>query len=160
MSNRVDLIINNKVFLLNYNKIVEFEKDRIFCKHDMDHLLNVARIMVIKNFESYEFPYQKDIIYAIALLHDIGRAMQYECGIPHDIAGGDLCSQILKDCDYSDEEIDLIKDSIIKHREEERDNDLASLLYFADKKSRSCFVCPSRDLCNWSDDKKNTGIEI
>ncbi len=35
------------------------------------------------------YPVSKELIYCTALLHDIGRARQYEDGTPHDEAGCD-----------------------------------------------------------------------
>ena len=49
----------------------------------------------------------KDIIYATALLHDLGRADQYEKGISHEEAGAILAEEILTDCGYTREERSL-----------------------------------------------------
>ena len=48
------------------------EKGRIFCRHTMEHFLDTARLMYIYNLEDGA-PVKKDIIYAAALLHDLGR---------------------------------------------------------------------------------------
>lgn len=47
------------------------KKDRIFCGHDMGHLLDVARLAWIFNLEANQ-EISKERIYAAALLHDIG----------------------------------------------------------------------------------------
>ena len=77
---RVDRIIRNETFIWNMKKLLRLEQERIYCRHDMDHLLSVARIAYIKALEE-RIPVSKELIYAAALLHDIGRAAQYETGI-------------------------------------------------------------------------------
>ena len=52
----------------------------------MSHLLDVARIAYIRNLEK-GYGFRKDVIYAAAVLHDIGKALQYEEKVPHEIAG-------------------------------------------------------------------------
>ncbi|MBK5200341.1 MAG: HD domain-containing protein [Spirochaetaceae bacterium] len=160
MLDRVNLILKNKDFIKYYNNIIAFESDRIFCKHDMEHILNVARIMIIKDGEYSKPPVDKDIIYALAVLHDLGRAIQYASGIDHNIAGGQLAKEILPQCNYNNEEIELISSRIINHNKIQATSYLSHLLHYADKLSRNCFVCSAKDLCNWSDEKKNIGIEI
>ena len=61
------------------------EQDRIFCRHDTTHFLDVARIAYIENLEN-GLGLAKEEIYAAALLHDIGRHLQYTRGIPHEQA--------------------------------------------------------------------------
>ena len=46
------------------------EKERIFCRHGMEHLLDVARIAYITNLEE-GLGIEKDVIYAAGLLHDV-----------------------------------------------------------------------------------------
>ena len=38
----------------------------------------------------------KDVVYAAALLHDVGRAEQYATGEDHDVAGARIAGEILK----------------------------------------------------------------
>jgi len=57
----------------------------------------VARISYLMILEK-RLPVSKDIIYATALLHDLGRADQYEKGISHEEAGAILAEEILTDC--------------------------------------------------------------
>ena len=42
----------------------------------------------------------RELIYATALLHDIGRAEQYLHDIPHDIAGTEIAREILADLNF------------------------------------------------------------
>ena len=69
----------------NMEHLAEYEKNRIFCRHGMDHLMDVARIAYIENLEK-NCGISKEIIYGAALLHDIGRYLQYTEGIPHERA--------------------------------------------------------------------------
>ena len=60
----------------------------------MSHLLDVARIAYIRNLEK-GYGFRKDVIYAAAVLHDIGKALQYEEKVPHEIAGERIAGEIL-----------------------------------------------------------------
>ena len=77
--------------------ITQLEASREFCRHDVTHFLDVARLAWIENLER-GLGVSKEEIYAAALLHDIGRHLQYEKGIPHDEASVQLGGQILSDC--------------------------------------------------------------
>ena len=103
----------------------------------------------------------KERIYAAALLHDIGRHIQYENGTPHQIAGLPIAEQILTDCGFYSEEMKEILYAIENHRNKEmlKRNDLAGILYRADKMSRCCFGCRAEKECNWSTEKKNMEIQ-
>ena len=103
----------------------------------------------------------KERIYAAALLHDIGRHIQYENGTPHQIAGLPIAEQILTDCGFYPEEVKEILYAIENHRNKEmlKRNDLAGILYRADKMSRCCFGCRAEKECNWSTEKKNMEIQ-
>lgn len=157
---RVNRIIRHPLWTGALLQIEELEKDRRFCRHDLDHFLHVARMAYIENLEqSLDIP--KEHIYAAALLHDIGRGLQYEKGIPHDQASAALAQGILTDCGFGEEEKGAIIDAICAHRRPEtaKGNDLPGLIYRADKKSRNCFHCPAEKECNWSREKKNTYIK-
>ena len=77
---KVNAILNNRTYKEYLNKLAQLEKDRIFCNHNMEHFLDMARIAYIMVLEE-GLLYSKEIIYAIGLLHDIGRVKQYEEGI-------------------------------------------------------------------------------
>lgn len=79
------------------------EADRRFCRHGMQHLIDTARLAYLFALESSaDLP--KDVIYAAALLHDIGRAEQYRNGTPHDVAGCAAAEPILAECGFAEEE--------------------------------------------------------
>ena len=157
---RVDRIIRNETFIWNMKKLLRLEQERIYCRHDMDHLLSVARIAYIKALEE-RIPVSKELIYAAALLHDIGRAAQYETGIPHDRAGVGIAEEILRDCGFTGDEQAEILSAISCHRSKDAAEEslLGTLIYDADKKSRACFMCKAQASCNWPMEKKNYNIK-
>ena len=157
---RINRIISHALWRENMEKIRKFEKTRIFCCHDVDHLLDVARLAYIEVLEK-QLPIPRETIYAAALLHDLGRAEQYEIGTPHDAAGAALAERILKDCDFSKEERQEIIAAISGHRKAEtgEDRQLSGVLYRADKSSRQCLFCDAQAECNWSEEKKNLQLK-
>lgn len=153
---RIDKILNHDLFK-RYCKENEWEeRERIFCHHDTQHFLEVARLAWILNLEE-EAGIQKELIYAAALLHDIGRHLQYRDKTPHEKASAVLAPAILKDCGFTEQETKAIVSAIETHRKEavrER-KDLNGLLYRADKLSRPCYFCKQEQACNWKQGKKN-----
>ena len=100
------------------------------------------------------------MIYAAALLHDIGRWRQYEKNIPHEEASAALAADILEDTAFSKEAIGQILAAIGSHREKmEMETDrFAYLLYESDKKSRICWLCEAQDMCYWPETQKNRTV--
>ena len=158
---RVNKIWRQPVWKQQMEHLAEYEKNRIFCRHGMDHLMDVARIAYIENLEK-NCGISKEIIYGAALLHDIGRYLQYTEGIPHEKAGEDLAEEILKDSGFTGEEQIEILEAIARHRDKDigEDSRLAGILYRADKKSRICGFCTAEPECNWSEEKKNRLISV
>ena len=140
-------------------QIRKLEQDRIFCRHDIAHCLDVARLAYLENLEKH-LRLEKELIYAAALLHDIGRHRQYLEGIPHEQGSAALARSILADCGYSPTEQEEIVSAILRHRlpETGAQNDLAGLLFRADKASRLCMFCGAAEACNWSLEKKNKSL--
>ena len=157
---RVNQIYDHPIFQKKYRALQEAEKDRMFCKHTLEHFIDVARLMYIFSLE-HHLSISKEAIYAMALMHDIGRIDQIEKGIPHEQAGADLCDVILPDCGFTKEETDTIKASILHHRNAVNDkkNPYYEMLYWADKKSRNCYACEMQEECNWDEGKMNLKIE-
>ena len=112
---RIDQILSHPVFREQFALLQEAEKDRIFCRHTMEHFLDVARLMYIYNLED-QAGFSKEMIYAAGLLHDIGRYEQMEKGTPHHLAGARLAERILTDCDFSLTEQKSILAAIRSHR--------------------------------------------
>ena len=67
---RVNKIWRHPVWKQHMEHLAEYEKNRIFCRHGIDHLMDVARIAYIENLEK-NCGISKEIIYGAALLHDI-----------------------------------------------------------------------------------------
>lgn len=159
VNDRINRILNHDLFIECINKNEIEEKDRKFCRHNMGHFLDVARLAMIFNLqEQLDIP--RDIIYAAALLHDIGRFKQYQDGIPHEKASAALAPEILVDCGYDDKETCVIVSAINNHRNADikEETSLNGLLYRADKMSRSCFACSAEKECDWKADKKNLSL--
>ena len=157
---RVNQICRHPLWTESVDKIRELERDRIFCKHDVAHCLDVARLAYLENLEK-QLGLEQGLIYAAALLHDIGRHLQYLEGLPHEQGSAELARSILTDCGYSPAEQEEIVSAILRHRLPETglQNDLAGLLYRADKASRLCIFCGAAEACNWSQEKKNMSLK-
>ena len=104
---RVNKILNHPTYKTLLEELSRLEKDRFFCKHSLEHFLDVARIAYINVLER-GLSYKKEIIYAIALLHDIGRVEEYKNGISHDIASVKIAEEIL--IEINEEDLNLYKD--------------------------------------------------
>ena len=158
---RVNSICSHPLWKSCVSKIRDLEKERIFCCHDTSHFLDVARIAWIENLEK-RLAISREMIYAAAMLHDIGRHLQYMQGVPHDEGSVSIASDILKDSGFDEKEQTEILSAIRMHRNPDaasRD-DLAGIIYRADKKSRICAFCSASDKCNWSESKKNMKITV
>ena len=156
-TNRISLIWRHPLYQKHCEKIQELEKDRIFCRHTPEHFLDVARLMYIYSLEN-KLNLSREIIYATALLHDIGRARQYEKGISHDEAGAQLAEQILTELGFTEQEKKAVVSAICGHRKGTAQTPLGELIYTADKRSRNCFLCEAEPECYWSPEKKNMKI--
>lgn len=153
---RITNILNHDLFCYHLARNEEAEKDRIFCRHDLAHFFDVARIGTLMDLED-ESGIGKELIYAAALLHDLGKHMQYEDKIPHELAGAPIAAAILKDSGFDEDEIKIITEAILSHRNSsvQKEHTLSGILYRADKASRTCFHCPARKECDWDEEKKN-----
>lgn len=144
-----------------YRQLQEAEQGRKFCCHSAEHFLDVARIAYIQNLEE-GLGIRREVLYAAALLHDIGKALQYKERIPHEIASAEIAGTILNDLgdEFSKEEKAAILQAIRGHRSSRNgQTDLERLLYESDKKSRLCFICPAEAECNWEQAKKNMEVD-
>ena len=159
MMERVDAILSHPVFLEKLGRTAGLERDRAFCRHGLDHFLDVARIAYMLHLEAGDnSEFRKELIYAAALLHDIGRARQYEDGTPHEEESARIAAGILPGCGFDEAETALILDAILSHRSGsvgERPG-LAGLIYRADKLSRCCVLCNTKADC----DSKNINAKL
>lgn len=161
---RVNAIWKHPVYQEYYRRLEELEKDRIFCRHQMTHLLDVARIARIRSLER-GLELDPEVIYAAAVLHDIGKSLQYEEKIPHEAVGVKIAGEILDSLPernrFTEEEKKMILTAIQGHRRLREDPEpLERLLYESDKASRMCFACPAEEKCDWSREKKNMEIRV
>ncbi len=154
---RIDKILSNEQFREYLKKTAEYEKDRIYCPHNIEHALDTARIAYIKSLETGA-KVSKEIIYAAALIHDIGRCRQYEDGTPHEIASVMLGRGILQRCGFDAAEIDEILTAVSEHRAAGKRSELGELLSFADDVSRMCMLCGARATCKWK--KEDMNMEV
>lgn len=122
-------------------RLEDFESDRVFCRHNLEHFVSVARIAYIHALEncllnesgtlccdaekveisklgkeSYRFLISKDLIYFTSLLHDIGRVFEYEKGISHDEASAEIAMKFLEKSTFNEAQKKLILDCIKEHR--------------------------------------------
>ncbi|MFZ5969377.1 MAG: HD domain-containing protein [Bacillota bacterium] len=147
--------------ILNHPKYVEYmdlngaaELDRLYCHHDMQHMLDVARVAYIMALEQ-KLDIPKDVIYATALLHDIGRWKQYKDKSDHAAVGAVLAEEILTSCGFDEHEVHLMQDAIRNHRKgKDLHSDLSRIIYKSDKMSRLCIQCIAKDDCKRFDDGK------
>lgn len=143
----VDRLLKNNKYIECLNYINELEKNRIYCKHNINHLVNVARIAYIIVLEN-NLNISKEIIYVTALLHDIGRWRQYLYNEDHALASAEIANNILNDLNFNGD-INTITLAIKEHRKElAHGNQLSNVLYKSDKLSRLCFICNAQNTCN------------
>lgn len=153
-------ILKNKKFRDILSKINLAEKDRIYCNHGIDHLLDVARSAYILNLENgLDIP--KEVIYGAALIHDIGRYKQYSENINHHTAGAEIAREILPECGYTDDEVNEIANAVESHRlAADRAETLSDIIAIADKRTRLCMMCSATDTCKWNENEKNMDIVL
>ena len=157
---RINQILYHPLFKIYMEANAVKEQGRIFCRHNMSHVLDVARIAYILNMEE-EHQVSKDMIYAAALLHDIGRHVQYETGEKHAYVSARLAPEILRNCGFEKDEIAEIVDAIYHHSDKTEidDKGLRTLIAKADRTSRACFACQAAEECKWSEERKNCEIK-
>jgi HD superfamily phosphodiesterase len=143
---RVNEILRDETYNEYLQKIERLEDDRIFCRHDLPHFLDVCRIAWILNLEQ-GLNLDRELIYAAGLLHDIGRWVQYETGEKHDLASERLSGAILDRCGFTEDEIAQIKKAIRNHRKLKDGDILCRIIFESDKLSRNCFCCPAAAQC-------------
>ena len=161
---RVNAIFRHPLYQRYYRRLEEAEQGRIFCRHQMTHLMDVARIAYIRSLEE-GLGLDREVIYAAAVLHDIGKVLQYEEGLPHEITGEKIAAEILDglagENAFSETEKTMILTAIRGHRKlRDEPEVLERLLYESDKASRMCFACPAEPQCDWNEEKKNKEIRI
>jgi len=153
---RIARLVAHPDYIRYCSETERLERKRIYCKHDMEHFLSVARIAALLNWEEGE-GVAKEQIYAAALVHDIGRFQQYLDGTPHELESARLAEPLLRDAGYAPAEREEILTAVALHRKGGGVG-LSDLLFRADKLSRPCYACPAEPSCNWDAAKKNRNI--
>ncbi len=158
---RVNRILADIEYIGLVNQIENLERERIYCLHGFEHFLSVARIATILN-SKLEYNVNRELIYAAALLHDIGRVEEYRNGIRHELASAEMVVGILGRTGFTKEEIEAIRSAIANHRNEtEADKTpLDELIYKADKLSRNCFFCNVAATCSKASCKRNLELVV
>ncbi len=151
---RVNRIFTNNIFLGIIKDIEKAEETRIYCGHGIEHMFDVARICYIINLEE-NYGFEKEIVYAAAFLHDIGRLEEYNKNVPHDLASAGIADNILEASGFSFSERKIIVNAILGHRKKGGKSLLGDILYRGDKMSRKCFLCVAENSCYWSVQNKN-----
>ena len=168
----VDKVLRHPEYIRIQKKITSLEKDRIYCHHEIEHALDVARMAWIYCLEDWckkgivpkHMEEKKELLYVCALLHDIGRASQYEAGIHHSLAGKEIAGKILADIDYPQDKRDVVLRIIAGHhtgseKPEGECSPLESYICRADHDSRLCFWCAGADTCKWKEEERNRTLD-
>lgn len=157
---RIELLLNDSLYneYMTYNEEEELEPK--FCRHDIAHHIDVARIAYILVLEHNDLNFfikesrlsgklaAKEVIYAAGLLHDIGKWKEYQVGVDHASFGARLAREILARVFFNQNEIDLIARAIYEHRNLSMDMSfLGERIYRADNLARVCFNCSHREQC-------------
>jgi hypothetical protein len=161
---RVGRIIRDSYYRYYLEQNAAREKDRPFCRHDFQHMLDVTRISYILVVEGNLLPEficqnrldshqaAKEVVYAAGLLHDIARWQQYDTGEDHAAAGARLAGPILERAGFLPREIEVITRAIAAHRRGEPwGGMLGRLLCRADDLARPCALCAAREKCYKAD---------
>ena len=130
---RVQTLLEHPYYRSCLQEIEQLEQDRIYCRHGLPHLLDVARIAALLAADR-KAAYPRDVIYTAALLHDLGRLKQYTTGQPHAQAGIAMAKEILKDMAFTQQEQAEILDAVGGHQAGAAPDSLTQLLYEADRR--------------------------
>ena len=154
---RIQPILHHPKYCDWMKKIDQLEQDRVYCRHGLSHVLDVARIASLIAAER-KASYPRDVIYAAALMHDLGRLKQYTTGEPHAEAGIQMARELLRATAFSTQEQQEILYAIGSHRVGDASDSLSQILFEADHASRMCFACEASDTCYWSEERRNHTI--
>lgn len=164
MSDLIKLILSNEEFIKRTKLINKLEKTREFCRHNLEHFFDTARvtyILILENneagqiFSSLDLKTVKAYVYAAGLLHDLGRVEEYSQGLDHAEVSSKVAETIMKQAGFKEQEIRIISTAIAEHRNYKNQNSLlGKRLYQGDKLSRNCLECKSFNEC-----KKDLGYK-
>ncbi len=147
---KVNHILFDEDYRFHLMKNSTLEESRVFCGHDIEHSLAVARLTYLLLLEEGCRFISKEVAYGAGLLHDLGRWKEYEEGGDHALHSAALAGPILEKAGFDASERELIVKAIAHHRRKipgEHRSPLSTALYRADGLARSCFDCPARNEC-------------
>lgn len=113
------------------------QKELSCSAHNLDHVMRVYKLTL--HISQFEKNVNLDILIPATLLHDIARTKESEDltgTIDHAVLGSQMSVDILKNLDYSDDEIEKIRHCILTHRYRtgnEPQSIEAKILFDADK---------------------------
>ena len=162
-------LLQNPGFRKIQAEIRQWEITRIYCHHELAHSMDVARMAWIYFLEDCQKEHlflepmqleeKKDFIYVCALLHDIGRAKQYETGVHHSVGGQALAECLLLAIGAPETWKDPVLHIVAGHhacgRTDESERQIAGYIDRADHDCRPCFLCEGRDTCKWGQKEQN-----
>ena len=155
----VDKILQHPKYKKYLKLNAKAEKKRKFCRHDLQHALDTARVAYILSLEN-NLGLSKDIVYTAALLHDIAKWKQYKDKVDHALEGAVLAGEILRDVGVNEAEIEMITEAIWSHRTKgEKKLPLSHVLYWGDKSCRLCIQCGMVEECDWYEDGKEPVLD-
>ena len=159
----IDEVLQHPYYLRQLQVLQTYEQDRCFCRHDMAHFQEVARIAkVIAGQNSLSIP--QEMITLAALFHDMGRVQEYEQTISHAEASAAFAREILFALDYPSTRIEEICQAILAHsRRQDAEvryarafqiRTLGELISYADQLSRKCYMCSAASDCKWPKEQR------
>jgi len=121
-----------------HQRIKEIVEKELSCSaHNMEHVMRVYNLSL--HLAKEETGIDLDVLKTAALLHDIARVKEDKDNsgnIDHAILGAEMAEKILRDFDYPEEKVELIKHCIATHRfrnENGPKTKEAKILFDADK---------------------------
>lgn len=157
---RIELLLKDPLYHEYMERNIKEEANLKYCRHDLHHHMDVARIAYILVLENNDLSYfvkeaglsgrlaAKELIYAAGLLHDIGKWKEYQVGMDHASYGARLARDILPKMHFNGNEIDIIAQAIYEHRNINKDMSfLGERIHRADNLSRVCSQCDNRQNC-------------
>lgn len=164
---RVERILKDRWYKEYLLRNATREAKRRFCRHNFQHMLDVARVAYILMLEAgdlqvfvrqYHFSgpeAAREIIYAAGLLHDIGRWEEYDHQMDHAAASARLAKELMGRTGFSPLEVDIVVRAILEHRRRDgQETLLGRYLHAADRLSRPCLSCPVQAECHWFADRR------
>lgn len=156
---QVNRLLAHDTYKSYLQDLKSLESERVYCKHDLQHFLDVARIATIINLKE-DYKLNEEDVYLAALLHDVGKTQSYkDASVKHSIASAVLAKPLLQELKIDSKRIEGILYAIEKHNsKDEILEPLAKVIAKADHLSRQCHACMAYDTCKWPETKKNHGI--